>query len=1038
MRILRIVAVLVVGMLVWAGVPTVGEGIQTLASTLPNATELLSGGYDTQGKIIYTFGGRTSTGRTAAIVSFNPANGAVASPANLPQALDSTSAVWDSNAKVFYVFGGIDSALNDVNTIVKYTPGGAAVTQPSVLPTIRSDTSAVWDSTNQVAYIFGGKFWNAGDTFLNDIIKYTPANGQVVKLAATLPTARYATSAVWDSANQVAYIIGGTNGANFLTGIVQFNPATGNVATVANLPVGLAWSAAVYDGGDVYIAGGGNAVGNLAAINRFNVSTAAVFNVPFSLPSGRLGLAGAGDGKDIYWLGGETGCCPRVQTNEIVKYTPNRPPAAPALAGPTRGDLETSYAYTVQAADPDADQISYFFDWDDGTSTTTALLASGTAATRSHAWATEGVYAVRARADDGIGHQSKWSTVLNVTVGEGPTAAITSPLEGAFFNTSRVIVEGTAWDNDGVGVARVEVAANQGAPVAATGINVWNAVVDLLEGPNEITATAYDALGYNGSSSVNVTVDLTPPVITLMGPDPGESLERLNVSVHGNATDSGSYVDCVEVVVDTGDRRKMCGTPGPDIGFGMMVDLETGTNVIDVYATDTVGNVGTIRVSVVVNIIPPSVDILEPIENAIIKEIPVKVVGVSAGVIVKVEVGPAGGPYVTTEGISAWEEYLVLPAGEREIEASATDVLGTTAVAFRKVRVDLAPPDVSVLSPSDGAEIGVSQGPILVSGTAKDDLEVASIEIRADGGAWKPLPGLSAWSSTLQLEVGAHTIEVRAADVANRTTVVRWDVEVIDDIPPVLDIETPREGESVATETAALRGNVSDNMAVSSVEVSIDGGTWKQAVFGDVGRWSYQASLKSGAHKASVRAKDGRGNQAVAERNFTVSPGPSSTEPTIRITKPLAGDVVNPGTLIVMGDASAASGVARVEVRVDDRPWKLATGAAKWSVSISMADKGEHLIVARVTDNAGRTNETSVVIRVAPGATGSDGTPSSALPLAIALLAIVVVVATIVLYSRLHRSGGVGSKPARGKKRESTPSEEDSEGRDDEEATEER
>ena len=95
----------------------------------------------------------------------------------------------------------------------------------------------------------------------------------------------------------------------------------------------------------------------------------------------------------------------------------NDPPAAPSVpSGSTSGSSGTSYSYSTKATDPDGDQIKYTFNWGDGTTSTTSLVSSGTAASASHSWNAAGTYSVKAMATDSKGATSTWSGTLTVSV----------------------------------------------------------------------------------------------------------------------------------------------------------------------------------------------------------------------------------------------------------------------------------------------------------------------------------------------------------------------------------------------------------------------------------------------------------------------------------------------------------------------------------------------------------------------------------------------------------------------------------------------
>jgi hypothetical protein len=82
------------------------------------------------------------------------------------------------------------------------------------------------------------------------------------------------------------------------------------------------------------------------------------------------------------------------------------------------------------------------------------------------------------------------------------------------------------------------------------------------------------------------------------------------------------------------------------------------------------------------------------------------------------------------------------------------------------------------------------------------------------------------------------------------------------------------------------------------------------------------------------------------------------------ITEPAPGGTVEPGDTVIRGLAwSGTAPIARVEVRIDDGPWQLATLAGdrhrhswqRWELSAPLARPGRISVRARATDLAGRT-----------------------------------------------------------------------------------
>jgi DMSO/TMAO reductase YedYZ molybdopterin-dependent catalytic subunit len=97
-----------------------------------------------------------------------------------------------------------------------------------------------------------------------------------------------------------------------------------------------------------------------------------------------------------------------------------------------------------------------------------------------------------------------------------------------------------------------------------------------------------------------------------------------------------------------------------------------------------------------------------------------------------------------------------------------------------------------------------------------------------------------------------------------------------------------------------------------------------------------------------------------------------------RIDRPRRGSDVDPGPVVVAGVAWAQHrGVSKVEVRVDDGPWQVATLASTLSIDTWRlwswnwnATPGEHMLSVRATDNGG---ETQTEAEADPAPNGASG-----------------------------------------------------------------
>lgn len=95
-------------------------------------------------------------------------------------------------------------------------------------------------------------------------------------------------------------------------------------------------------------------------------------------------------------------------------YAPHKPGTP---EGTDSGKPGTSYTYSTYTIDPNGDQISYMFDWDDGTTSEwLGPYSSGEVMEASHTWSKKGSYDVRVKAKDVSDLESDWSDPFPVTM----------------------------------------------------------------------------------------------------------------------------------------------------------------------------------------------------------------------------------------------------------------------------------------------------------------------------------------------------------------------------------------------------------------------------------------------------------------------------------------------------------------------------------------------------------------------------------------------------------------------------------------------
>jgi len=204
---------------------------------------------------------------------------------------------------------------------------------------------------------------------------------------------------------------------------------------------------------------------------------------------------------------------------------------------------------------------------------------------------------------------------------EEPVVAFAAPADGTLLGggIADYVLGGTASDST-TWVERVEVTLPAGVVVAA-GTDEWAYTWALpVDGVYTLEARAFDFFG-NASpgSSVRVTVDNTPPSVTVTSPAPGAVVSsagdgEIQVPVSGTAVDALSGVSRVQISIN--DRPwQAVALNGADWSFDWRMpsaDSAQGEHSVRVRAFDAANNVSAVTGStVIVDVVPPTSELTD-------------------------------------------------------------------------------------------------------------------------------------------------------------------------------------------------------------------------------------------------------------------------------------------------------------------------------------------------------------------------------------------------------------------------------------------
>jgi len=106
----------------------------------------------------------------------------------------------------------------------------------------------------------------------------------------------------------------------------------------------------------------------------------------------------------------------------------NHHPDEPSIFGPVEGKVGEEYEFVFSAEDPDGDNVSFYIEWQDGTSTGwTDYYSSGENVKVKHVWNRIDQYLLRCKAKDIYGDESNW-TISPIRVSKNKPFIFNSPL----------------------------------------------------------------------------------------------------------------------------------------------------------------------------------------------------------------------------------------------------------------------------------------------------------------------------------------------------------------------------------------------------------------------------------------------------------------------------------------------------------------------------------------------------------------------------------------------------------------------------------
>lgn len=426
-----------------------------------------------------------------------------------------------------------------------------------------------------------------------------------------------------------------------------------------------------------------------------------------------------------------------------------------------------------------------------------------------------------------------------------PVLIITAPANGFVTGAAAVTVSGTATDSSGIQSVKVN-----GTAVTVGANGAWSALVSLSNGSNTITVVATDTAGNATTETRTVIRDSTAPTIALTSPTAGQMVSNAAFTVTGTVSDNRGVSG---VTVNGGVATVNGGT------FLRAITLAEGANTITAIASDEAGNTATATGSVLLDTIPPALNVTYPAGNLITNNRTMTVTGTASDSGSGLESVTVNGAEAVVSG-GAFSAGVTLQEGANTVTVTATDRVGHTTTVTRSVLCDTQKPVLTLVSPAEGW-IGTNTPTVIFQATDEAGgagVDPGSIVVELDGVVQTSGVTVSGadivFIPSSPLSDGQHVITVTVRDRAGNTQSLSVSYG-IDTLPPELTIKAPWLRHVVDWESVTVTGTAWDagsglaDVKVNGISAALDGD----------GAFSGTAHLDVGENTITVTATDKAG-----------------------------------------------------------------------------------------------------------------------------------------------------------------------------------
>ena len=355
-------------------------------------------------------------------------------------------------------------------------------------------------------------------------------------------------------------------------------------------------------------------------------------------------------------------------------------------------------------------------------------------------------FSLFARDRAGNTNSTTWTLLLDITP---PALSVSSPRDGLLTNQNDTQVTGKTEPGAVVTV--------DGVAVTVQPDGTFTYTFTLANGPNPISIVSSDKAG--NKATILRTVLMNNKIdLAVVYPTDNMVTNQITILVQGT-TDADALLRLNGGLV----------TVGSDGSFSVTYTLSEGTNELKFAGLDNYGNTISLTRHVILDTIPPALNIDTPSPNDILRTRDVAVSGTcEPGINITIN----GEPVDTSTG--AFSKTLTLPEGSDIISVEGSDLAGNTVSFQIPVLIDLTAPSLEIVEPLDAFRTR--------------DLTVVVVGVTEPGavvtvnGVPVVVDPFGKFSTSVTLQKGSNPIKVTSADAAGNTA--SKSITVKNTVPP--------------------------------------------------------------------------------------------------------------------------------------------------------------------------------------------------------------------------------------------------------------